>query len=135
MRRLLVPVVLLLVSCSGGSSSAQLPTTLPPTVCAADAPAGVPVVRLSVAVPTGGVGSMSMVTLGSVVAGTVRLVVEADRANPGAVDVAVTRGGVDVMVVRGVAAGDSCGVDVQLEAGEYTASSGGRSVTFTVVVA
>lgn len=92
-------------------------------------------VRVSVADPTGGVGSMSLVTLGSVVAGTVRLVVEADPANSDSVDVAVRRAGVEVTVVRGVAAGDSCGVDVQLQAGDYTAASGGRSVGFTVVAA
>lgn len=126
-----------LCSCSGGSSSAQLPTTLPPTTCAADVPVGVPVVKVTVAAPADGVGSMSLVTEGAVVAGTVRLVVEADPTNVDVTDVTVTVGpdATEVMVVRGVAAGDTCGVDVQLAAGAYTAASGGRSVQFAVVAA
>jgi hypothetical protein len=137
----LVPLMVVLavgsVSCSGGSSSAQLPTTLPPTACATDAPVGVPVVKVTVASPVDGTGSMSLLTQGSVLAGTVRLVVEADATNDDVTDVAVTRGpdASEVVVVRGVAAGDTCGVDVELAAGAYTAASGGRSVQFSVVAA
>jgi hypothetical protein len=132
-RLLLLPAAGLLLSCSGGDGSTQLPTTLPPTTCAADAPTGQPVVRVSVVDPTDGVGSMGLVAQGRVVAGVVRLVVEADAANADVTQVVVTRDDAEVVVVRGVAAGDTCGVDVQLDAGDYAAASGGRSVAFTVV--
>jgi hypothetical protein len=135
MRRLLplLPALGLLLSCSGGDGSTQLPTTLPPTTCASDAPTGQPVVRVAVVDPTDGAGSMSLVAQGDVAAGTVRLVVEADATNADVTRVVVTRDATEVAEVRGVAAGDTCGIDVQLAAGQYTAASGGRSVAFTVV--
>jgi ABC-type glycerol-3-phosphate transport system substrate-binding protein len=127
MRRVLaVSAVLVITSvlaaCSG-SGTAQLPTTLPPTKCVEGAGDASRTVRVEVVAPSQGSGELSA---------NVRIVVAADASNADVAEVRLTSGDAEVVVVRGVAAGDSCAVDLELAAGRYTAAAAGRSVDFDV---
>jgi hypothetical protein len=62
----------------------------------------------------------------------VRIVVEADASNAEVTQLRIASGDAEVVVIRGVAAGDSCAVDLELAAARYTASAGGRSVDFDI---
>lgn len=136
MRRVLaVSAVLVITSvlaaCSG-SGTAQLPTTLPPTKCVEGAGDASRTVRVEVVAPSQGSGELSANVPGGLTAGTLRIVVAADASNADVAEVRLTSGDAEVVVVRGVAAGDSCAVDLEVAAGRYTAAAAGRSVHFDV---
>jgi hypothetical protein len=120
------------VSCSGSDATAQLPTTLPATVCADGDADRSRTVTFTVVAPADGSAGLSAVTPSVLTAGPVRIAVEADASNAEVTEVRISSAGAEVTVVRGVPAGDSCAVDLDLAAGRYTASAGGRSVDFDV---
>ncbi|MFM7687278.1 MAG: hypothetical protein ACKPDI_15340 [Actinomycetota bacterium] len=120
-------------ACSGSDGTTQLPTTLPATKCVSGPGDGAPTVTFTVTDAADGSAGLSAVTQAGLLAGPVRLVVQADASNADLTEVRVTSGGAEVAVVRGVPAGDSCAVDVELPAGRYTATSGGRSVDFDIL--
>ena len=138
-----------LAGCSSGdaSSPATAEVTIPGTTDRADtvetdvlpvddclpAPADdSDYIRLRVTELGGDTGSMGSRTPSSLEPGTIRVVVEADEDNVEAVDVTVEGAAGTVHTFTAVAAGTSCGADVELAAGEYTTRSGGRKTTFHI---
>ncbi|MEY4174383.1 MAG: hypothetical protein RI900_1548 [Actinomycetota bacterium] len=136
MRRVGLGVVLtatvLLASCSGSGGTAQLPTTLPATKCVGGPADGSRLITFTVIAPADGSAGLSAVAPSDVTAGPVRIVVEADASNAEVTQLRIASGDAEVVVIRGVAAGDSCAVDLELAAARYTASAGGRSVDFDI---
>ncbi|MBI4934708.1 MAG: hypothetical protein HY828_12565 [Actinobacteria bacterium] len=130
----LMPFALLAVACGGDDGGTeQLATTLPPTECVAgEFDAGRTVV-ITVDDVVGGFGGLGSRTPSDLAAGMVRVSVEADAENREPVSVAVTRDGVEVATVRGVAAGSVCAIDIELAAGHYVVVEGDRDVEFDVV--
>ena len=70
-----------------------------------------------------GFGSLGSQTPSGLTPGSVRLAVEADEENEEPVDVTLSLGGETVAEVNGVEAGTTCGIDVDLEAGDYVVTS------------
>ncbi len=70
-----------------------------------------------------GFGSLGSQTPSGLTPGSVRLAVEADEENEEPVDVTLSLGGETVAEVNGVEAGATCGIDVDLEAGDYVVTS------------
>ena len=123
---------LLGTACSGSDGTVQLPTTLPATKCVVGPTDESRLIIFTVTAPADGSAGLSAVAPSTLSAGPVRVVVEADVSNAEVSEVRVVSGEAEVTVIRGVAAGDSCAVDLELPAGRYTATSGGRSVDFDV---
>lgn len=128
----LIALAPIAASCSGSGATAQLPTTLPATVCATGEGDRSRTVTFTVVAPTDGSAGLSAITPSVLTAGPVRIAIEADASNAEVTEVRISSAGAEVAVVRGVPAGDSCAVDLELAAGRYTASAGGRSVDFDV---
>jgi hypothetical protein len=135
MRGLLVvvPLALLLASCSDDGGTEQLTSSLPPTRCATGGFDQSRVVVITVDDIVGGFGGMGSRTPAGLSAGVVRITVEADAENEALVTVLLTRDGTQVAAVSGVPAGSSCSLDVELAAGHYVATEGDRDVEFDVV--
>lgn len=71
----------------------------------------------------GGSGGISSQTPSDLTAGSVRISVEADAENEGPIEVTVARDGTSVATISGVDPGATCGIDVDLEPGNYQATS------------
>jgi len=119
-------------ACSGSDGTAQLPTTLPATRCVDGPTDESRLITFTVTAPADGSAGLSAITPSVLSAGSVRLAVQADPSNAELSEVRIAAGATEVVVIRGVPAGDTCAVDVELQAGRYTATSGGRSVDFDI---
>jgi hypothetical protein len=116
---------------TGGGTIAAV--TLPATVCATgDFDAGRTIVVHDDDL-VGGFGSFGTRTPSDLAAGTVRISVEADAENAAPANVTVTLDGQPVTAINGVAAGSTCGVDVDLVAGHYELTNGQQSAGFDIV--
>lgn len=126
---LVVPVA---AACSDSDGTAQLTTTLPATRCVDGPTDESRLITFTVTAPADGSAGLSAITPSVLSAGPLRLTLQADASNADLSEVLVRSGAVEVVAIRGVPAGDTCAVDVELQAGRYTASSGGRSVDFDI---
>ena len=106
-----------------------------PTACATGAADPSRTVVLRIDDEVGGFGAISSRTPSDLTAGRVRISVEADE-NEGPVVVTLALDGTEVTTISGVEPGATCGVDIELAAGTYQATSdvnGDSDAEFVVV--
>jgi hypothetical protein len=137
-----LPIVILaatsVAACSDDAKNAGSATTLasaPATECAAGTSDPARTVVVNVDDLVGGFGGMGTQTPSDLAAGSIRISVEADADNKSPIDVTMSRNGSEITVIRGVAAGTTCGVDLVLEAGHYDLTDGEQHGKFDVVEA
>ena len=121
MRRLtiLLVVPMLFAACSDDDTATTATSTVAPTVCVTTpAPEG-RLVHVTVDDVVGGFGSMGSRSNSGLTPGVVRVELEADAENAGPTSVRITKDGADVTTISGVAAGETCGIDLQVEVGLY----------------
>ena len=130
-------VLLSLAACSddkAASSGSNLPTasTEAPTTCVTTpAPEG-RLVSVTIDDVVDGFGSLGLQADGGLTPGIVRLEIIGDAGNASPLGVTILRDGVAVGTVVGVAAGETCGIDLAVSAGVYHVTDGDRDVEFTV---
>lgn len=129
MSRILAWVVVgcsaLLLGCSSSESTERDAPTEPSPASSCVAPVGEPMVTVTVDDLVGGFGSFGTRSR-SPHAGTVDIVVEAKKDNTRPTTVIIHRAsaaGAEVGRVAGVAAGQSCAISLQLEAGKYVVTA------------
>lgn len=137
-----LPIVILaavsVAACSDDAKNAGPATTNssePATECAAGTADPSRTVVVTVDDLVGGFGGMGTQTPSDLEAGSIRISVEADADNESPIDVSMSLDGSEVTVIRGVAAGTTCGVDLVLEPGHYELTDGTQHGRFDVVAA
>ena len=142
LRMRLLPIVILaavsIAACSDDSQKAGTPPTTPSapaTECAAGSSDPGRTVTVTVDDLVGGFGGMGTQTPSDLEAGPIRISVEADADNESPIDVTMSLNGSDVTVIRGVAAGTTCGVDLVVEPGHYELTDGTQHGKFDVIEA
>lgn len=118
-----------------GASEAPAETMAPTTCVTGEGDPG-RTITLGIDDEVGGFGSIGSRAPSDLTAGAVRIVVDADAENAGPVDVTLTLDGAVVTTIAGVAPGTTCGVDVELEPGDYLATSnvnGDSDAAFTII--
>ncbi len=116
------------------SSDSTVPTasTEAPTTCVTTpAPEG-RLVSVTIDDVVDGFGSLRLQADGGLTHGIVRIEVTGDANNALPLGVTILRDGIAVGAVAGVAAGETCGIDLAVEAGVYHVTDGDRDVEFTV---
>ena len=81
----------------------------------------------------GGFGGLGTRTPSDLAAGPIRISVEADADNESPIDVIVSKNGTEVIVIRAIAAGLTCSVDLIVEPGRYDLTDGTQNGGFDVV--
>lgn len=150
MRRLLIPIVFLslLAACSDDDKSSSDSTSestidsissesssvsLPPTECATTPGPEGHFVRVNVDDIVGGFGGLASRSDADMKPGVVRIEVTGDPENAEPVNVTVMQGDTELAAINGVAAGETCGIDLDLGAGTYRVVEGDRDVEFVIV--
>lgn len=135
----LVPAVLGAVvsvaACSDDGGSVAVPTTtVAATVCVTTPPADGRLVHVTLDDVVGGFGSLGSRSSSGLTPGTVRVELEADEENATPSTVRILLGDVQVASIDGVPAGQTCGIDLQVEAGTYRIvdDAGDHDVEFEV---
>lgn len=135
MRQLTIVLMLplLLVGCS--DDGASLPSiTVAPTQCVTTPVPEGRLVHITVDDTVGGFGGLGSQASGGLTPGTLRIELEADAENATRSSIRVQLNGADVASISGVAAGDTCGIDVEVGLGTYhVLDEYGHDVDFEVV--
>ena len=121
---------------AGSGGADEQGATVAPTACATGAADPSRTVVLRIDDEVGGFGAISSRTPSDLTAGSVRISVEADEENEGPVVVTLALDGTEVTTISGVEPGATCGVDIELAAGTYQATSdvnGDSDAEFVVV--
>ncbi|CAN5652275.1 hypothetical protein BH10ACT2_BH10ACT2_02510 [soil metagenome] len=126
-----------LAACSGGKAASSEPTvpvasTAIPTICATTPEPEGRVVVVIIDDVVNGYGSLSLRADGNLTPGIVRLEVVGDVDNASPLGVSIVRDGFTVGSIDGVAAGETCGIDLQVSEGIYHITDGDRDVEFTI---
>ena len=126
-----------LVACSDDANDGGAATSAPSAPATECAPAGTddPSRTVSVQVDdlVGGFGGLGTRTPSDLAAGPIRISVEADADNESPIDVIVSKNGTEVIVIRAIAAGLTCSVDLIVEPGRYELTDGTQNGGFDVV--
>lgn len=138
-RRLALSLILLIAvgACSDddagpSDASEQAASTTPATECATTPAPDGRLVRVTIDDVVDGFGSLGLAADGGLTPGTVRIEVTGDVGNASPLGVSIVRDGVEVATVDGVAAGETCGIDLEVSEGTYHVTDGDRDVEFTV---
>ncbi len=131
-------VLLLSLAACSADKAASPETTVPtssteaPTTCVTTpAPEG-RVVSVTIDDVVDGFGSLGLRADGGLTPGIVRVEIVGDIGNASALGVTIVRDGSPVATVSGVAAGETCGIDLEVSAGVYHVTDGDRDVEFTI---
>ncbi|MCE9621775.1 MAG: hypothetical protein K8R99_05460 [Actinomycetia bacterium] len=121
-------------SSSQSTETTQAPTTtwLPASVCVTTPAPDGRVVSVTIDDVVGGFGSFGLQADGGLTPGIVRVEVTGDINNASPMGVTILRDGSPVATVSGVAAGETCGIDLEVTAGVYHVTNGDSDVEFTV---
>jgi hypothetical protein len=135
---LLLVLVMVGSACSddaGSSGGTIAAVTLPATVCATDPAPDGRLVHVTLDDVVGGFGSFGSRSDSGLTPGVVRVELEADGENAAPASVRILLGDAQVASIDGVAAGQTCGIDVTVEVGTYRVvdDAGDRDVEFDVV--
>lgn len=114
---LLVPMSL--AACSDDKTTTPPTATVPPTVCVTTPAPEDRLVHVTVDDIVGGFGSMGSRADSGLTPGEVRVELEADAENAGPTSVRIMKDGAEVSMIGGVAAGETCGIDLAVEVGLY----------------
>jgi hypothetical protein len=104
----------------------------PPTECLADASEDSGTLRFTIDDPRDGFGSVGSRTPSGLTAGTHRVDLVADEENSGPIDVPLYLDDAEVFRFVAIAPGTTCGVELDLEAGDYRVQFGDSETEFTV---
>ena len=121
MRRLtiLLVVPMLLAACSNDEAAAPTAPTAAPTECVTTAAPDGRLVHVTLDDIVGGFGSLGSRSNSGLTPGVVRVELEADAENAGPASVRIMKGGAEVATIAGVAAGTTCGIDLEVAVGTY----------------
>jgi hypothetical protein len=144
-RLAVILAALAIPACSSSKSAVEVVSSsiadVPATTCATSAADEGRTVTIKVDDLVGGFGGIGSRTPSGLSAGTIRVAIEADAENAGPVDAVLhadSADGAAITTIRGVAAGTTCGVDVDLQAGHYVVTSSlnpGSNAKFDIVAA
>ncbi|MCY7298794.1 MAG: hypothetical protein LH616_06245 [Ilumatobacteraceae bacterium] len=136
---LAISSMLVFVSCSDDDSTVTtqpaVATVAPATVCAADVDDEVKTVTIEIDDVSDGSGRFGLRMPNPLPAGPIRLLLKTAADNPEPVTVTVTGGDATVFEFVRVQPGVECATVLELVAGDYTATFGDSSKTFTVTAA
>ena len=104
----------------------------PPTECLADASEDSGTILITIDDPRDGFGSVGSRTPSGLTAGTHRVDLEADEENSGPIDVPLYLDEDEVFRFVAVAPGTTCGVELDLAAGDYRVQFGESETDFTI---
>lgn len=118
----------------GGTSAAPTTTTVVATVCVTTPPPDGRLVHVTLDDVVGGFGSLGARSSSGLTPGSVRVELEADAENATPSSVRILLADVQVASIDGVPAGQTCGIDLQVEAGTYRIvdDAGDHDVEFEV---
>ena len=138
MRRLtiLLVVPLIIAACSDDNAASPSPATaaLPATVCVTSQPPDGRLVHLTLDDTVDGFGSLGSRANDGLTPGVIRVELEADAENADPAVVRITLDGAPAATIAGVAAGTTCGIDLDATVGTYhVLDDFGHDVEFDVV--
>lgn len=107
-------------------------TTLEPTECLPGEGDMSTTIKISVDDPGDGAGFVASRTPSDLLAGKIRVELESDKANTDPVDVPLLLGSEEVFRFVAVEPGTTCGVQLQLAAGDYRVVVGDSDAEFTI---
>lgn len=130
----LVPAMLGAACSDDGGSSSSAPTTVVATVCVTTPPPDGRLVHVTLDDVVDGFGSLGSRSNSGLTPGIVRVELEADAENAGAASVRILLGEAQVASIDGVPAGQTCGIDLQVDTGTYRIvdDAGDQDVEFEV---
>lgn len=116
---ILLVMPMLVAACSDDKKAAPPTTAVPPTVCVTTPGPEDRLVHVTVDDVVSGFGSMGSRANSGLTPGVVRVELEADVENAGPTSVRIMKAGAEVATIRGVAAGETCGIDLEVGVGTY----------------
>jgi hypothetical protein len=116
---MLLVVPMFFAACSDDTSSSPTTTPLVATVCVATAAPDDRLVHVTLDDIVGGFGSLGSRSSSGLTPGVVRVELEADGENAGPASVRIMKDGAEVATIQGVAAGATCGIDLDVVVGTY----------------
>ena len=121
MRRLTVLLVapMLLAACSNDVASTPSAAPVPATVCVTTPVPDGRLVHVTLDDIVDGFGSLGSRSNSGLTPGVIRVELEGDSENAGPASVRIMKDGVEVATITGVATGTTCGIDLDVEVGNY----------------
>ena len=116
---MLLLVVPMFIACSDDMKAAPPTTTVPPTACVTTPGPEDRLVHVTVDDVVNGFGSMGSRANSDLTPGVVRVELEADPENRGLTSVRIMKDGTEVATIQGVTAGETCGIDLEVDVGTY----------------
>jgi hypothetical protein len=114
----LLVVPMFLVACSNETPAAPT-STLAATLCVSTPAPDDRLVHVTLDDVVGGFGSLGSRSSSGLTPGVVRVELEADGENAGPASVRIMKDGAQVATIQGVAAGETCGIDLEVVVGTY----------------
>ena len=116
---ILLVVPMALAACSDDETSTPTTAALPATVCVTTPVPEGRLIHVTLDDVVGGFGSLGSRASSGLTPGVVRVELEADAENAGLASVRIIKDGAEVSTIAGVAAGATCGIDLNVTVGTY----------------